>query len=80
LQNRSILQQVKAGSYATLELETPLSELSPKEAICIISDKVAAGAVSLEDGQCLVAMVEAQIKAIELDQIDARITEVEKRK
>jgi hypothetical protein len=70
----------KSGSYSMLELETPLSELQPKEAIGVISDSMATGAISLEDGQRLIGMVETRIKAIELEQIDARITEVEKRK
>ena len=67
----------KAGSYAALELETPLSELTPKDAIGIISDKAATGAISMEEGQKLVGMIEARIKAIELAEVDARLSALE---
>ena len=69
----------KSGSYAALELETPLSELTPKDAIGIISDKAATGAISIEEGQRLVGMIEARIKAVELAEIDARISALENR-
>jgi len=67
----------KPGSYAALELKTPLSELSPKEAIGIISDSAATGTISIEEGQRLVAMIEARIKAIELDELEQRLSALE---
>ncbi len=67
----------RSGSYAALQLDTPLSELSPKDAIGIISDGAAIGAISLEEGQRLVGMIQARIEAIELDEMDARVTALE---
>ena len=67
----------KPGTYAALELKTPLSELSPKDAIGIISDKAATGAISMEEGQRLVQMIEAHIKAIELAEVEERLTALE---
>ncbi len=67
----------KSGSYAALELETPLSELSPKDAIGIISDGAATGEISLDEGQRLVSLIEARIKAVELAEVDERITALE---
>ena len=68
----------RPGSYAALDLDTPLSELTSKEAIGVISDKAATGTISLEDGQRLVAMIEARIKAVELSEVEDRITALEK--
>ncbi len=67
----------KSGSYAAMELDAPLSELSPKEAIATISDSAATGAISLEDGQRLVAMIDARIKAVELAEVEARLAALE---
>ena len=63
----------KSGSYAALELKTPLSELGSKDAIGTISDAAATGAISIEEGQRLVGMIEARIKAVELAEIEARL-------
>ena len=67
----------RPGSYATLELEIPLSELSPKEAIATVTDSTAAGAISIEEGQRLVAMIEARIKAVEFSELEQRLSELE---
>ena len=67
----------RPGSYATLELETPLSELSPKDAIAVVTDNTTAGAISIEEGQRLVAMIEARIKAVEFDELEQRLSAVE---
>jgi len=67
----------KSGSFAAMELDTPLSEISPKDAIGIISDRAATGAISLEDGQRLVTMIEARIKAVELAEVEARLAALE---
>ncbi|MCP4184846.1 MAG: hypothetical protein GY761_16260 [Hyphomicrobiales bacterium] len=67
----------KSGSYAALELDIPLSELQPKEAIAAITDAVTAGAISVEEGQRLVAMIEARIKAVELAEVEDRLSALE---
>ncbi|MCP4185196.1 MAG: hypothetical protein GY761_18110 [Hyphomicrobiales bacterium] len=67
----------RPGSYAALELDTPLSELQPREAISAITDAVTGGAISVEEGQRLVAMIEARIKAVELAELESRLTELE---
>ena len=67
----------KSGSYAALELETPLSELTPKDAIGIISDKSATGAISMEEGHRLIGMIEARIKAVELAEVESRLNALE---
>lgn len=67
----------KSGSHAALELETPLSELTSKDAIGIISDKAAIGTISMEDGHRLIVMVEARIKAVELAEVEARLLALE---
>lgn len=67
----------KSGNYASLELETPLSELSSKDAIGVISDSAASGAISLDEGQRLVAMIESRIKAVELSEIETRLAALE---
>ncbi len=67
----------RPGSYAALELDTPLSEQQPKEAIAAITDAVTGGAISVEEGQRLVAMIEARIKAVELAELESRLTELE---
>lgn len=69
----------KSGNYAALELETPLSELTSKDAIGIISDKTATGAISMDEGQRLVGMIEARIKAVELAEVESRISALENR-
>ncbi len=68
----------RSGSYAALELDTPLSELQPREAISAITDAVTAGTIALEEGQRLVGMIEARIKAVELSEVEDRLTALEK--
>jgi hypothetical protein len=70
----------RPGSYAAMELGKPLSELQPKEAISVVTDATKAGAISLEEGQRLVAVIEVRIKAIELSEVEDRLTALESMK
>lgn len=67
----------RSGCYADLELDTPLSELVPAQAIGVIGDKVANGKLSIDEGQRLVGIVEARIKAVELAEIEDRLSKIE---
>ncbi len=67
----------RSNNYVSIELDKPLSELTPAEAINKISDNIAANEVSLEDGQKLVGIIEARIKAVELAELESRLTELE---
>jgi hypothetical protein len=58
-------------------LDKPLSEIQPKEAIGVISDATATGSISLEEGQRLVGLIEARIKAVELSEVEERLTALE---
>lgn len=67
----------RAGTYAALKLDIPLSQLQPKEAIAEITDAVTAGTISVDEGQRLVVMIEARIKAVELAELEERLTAIE---
>ena len=67
----------RSGSFVDLHLDTPLSELSPPDAISVIADKVAGGQLSTEEGQRLVGLVEARIKAIEYAEFEERLNQLE---
>jgi len=69
----------KPGSYATLNVPTPLSDLSPKEAISSITNSTATGDISLEEGQRLLSMIEARIKAVEIGDFQDRLSALERK-
>lgn len=70
----------RSGSFVNLDLETPLSELEPAKAISKITDKVAEGKLSTEEGQRLVGLIEVRIKAVEVSAFEQRLSTLEKMK
>lgn len=69
----------RSGNYVSLNLDQPLSELSPGEAMKTIGDSVAANELSVDDGQKLISLVEARTKAVELDQLKKQLEALEAR-
>ena len=63
-----------------MPLKTALSDMPPQEAIKAITDHVADGEISPQQGQQMISMIEARIKAVELANIDERLAELEKKK
>jgi hypothetical protein len=61
-----------------MRLKTALSDMPPHEAIAVITDHVADGELSPQQGQQMISMIEARIKAVELAEIDSRLRELEK--
>jgi hypothetical protein len=61
-----------------MRLKTALSDMPPQDAIMAITDHVADGEISPQQGQQMISMIEARIKAVELADIDERLTELEK--
>lgn len=69
----------RSGNYVSLNLDQPLSKLSPGEAMKTIGDSVAANELSVDDGQKLISLVEARTKAVELDQLKKQLEALEAR-
>lgn len=63
----------KAGNHVDLELKTPLSKTTPANAIEVITDKVSEGVISTSDGQRLIGLIVARIKAVEVDDLNERV-------
>ena len=67
----------KTGHVVSLQLDTPLAELQPKDALALITDKVMSGELPVDDGTKLTSMVEARIRAVEFDELEERLTALE---
>ena len=67
----------RTGNFVNLELEKPLSELTPAAAMATIIDMVTTSKVSTEEGQRLVNLIEARMKSVEIEDIEKRLIELE---
>ena len=54
--------------------------MQPAEAFGAITDAVAGGEISPQQGQQLAGLIESQMKAIEMSELEERLSELEKRK
>ena len=70
----------KPSNTIQMTLKTPLSAMSPKEALETITDQVTESAISVDDGAKLTSMIEARIRAIEVAELDERQTKLEGKK
>ena len=69
----------RSSSYVSLNLETPLSVLSPAEALAVINDKAATGEIAVDEAVKLVNLIEAKMKAVELAELETRLSALETR-
>lgn len=69
----------KSSNIVSLKLETPLSELSPKDALATITDKVMSGELPVGDGTKLTGVIEARMKAVEVAELESRLIALEKK-
>ena len=67
----------KSGHVVSLQLDTPMAKLQPKDALALITDKVMSGELPVDDGTKLTSMVEASIRAVEIDELEERLTALE---
>ncbi len=67
----------KSSNIVSLQLETPLSGLEPKDALATISDEVMAGRLPVDDGTKLTSMIEARMRAVDLAELDERLKHLE---
>jgi hypothetical protein len=67
----------KAGNIVSLNLETPLADLQPKDALAIVSDKVIKGELPVDDGTKLTSMIEARMRAVEVAELEQRLKALE---
>lgn len=70
----------KPTNLTILPLEKAISEMSPEDAIKSVTDCVAQGELPPQQGQQIITMIEARIKAVELVEIESRLTELENSK
>jgi hypothetical protein len=61
----------------SLDLQTPLSQLNPADALGAIADAVATGQISPQEGQQMASLIESRIKAIEMVDLERRLSELE---
>jgi len=67
----------KSGNIVSLNLETPLAELQPKDALAVVSDKVIKGELPVDDGTKLTSMIEARMRAVEVAELECRLKALE---
>lgn len=67
----------KPVTTVKLNLTNSLSDMTPDDAIGVIADHVASGEISPQEGQQLTGIIEAKIKAIDVVEIDRRLSELE---
>lgn len=70
----------KPASTLELKLDVPLSAMKPVEAFGVITDAVSNGEINPQQGQQLASLIEAKIKAVELVEMEERLTELERKK
>lgn len=67
----------KSGNFATLALDTPLSEIAPAEALGLIADHVTDGDLAIDEGVKLTGIIESRIKAVEVAELETRLKALE---
>ena len=70
----------KPSATLDMNLAVPLSAMTPAEAFGVITDAVSSGDIDPQQGQQLASLVEARIKAVELVEMEERISELENRR
>ena len=70
----------KPSHSLEMKLEVPLSAMTPAEAFGVITDAVSTGEIEPQQGQQLASLIEARIKAVELVEMEERLSELENRK
>jgi hypothetical protein len=70
----------KAIATANLDLDIPLSQMDSATALGTIADAVSSGRISPQEGTQMASLIETRMKAIEMVEFEARLTELEQRK
>lgn len=67
----------RSSNLLSVNLDHPLSGLTPEDAMKKVTDLVTGGQLPVEDGTKLTSMIEARMKAVELADIESRLNALE---
>ena len=70
----------KPSHSLEMNLEVPLSAMTPAEAFGVVTDAVSNGEINPQQGQQLASLIEAKIKVVEIVEMEERLTKLERNK